>query len=122
MLFYKKKIGNLGEIAAAEYLKKEKKFKIIKKNYTNFFGEIDIIAKYNSQLVFVEVKTRTSTDFGYASEAVDYKKQEKIKKMAQIYTKNSYNNYVRFDIVEVYMDKKTNQIFKINHIENAFGV
>lgn len=122
MLFYKKKIGNIGEFAAAEYLKKEKKLKIIKKNYTNFFGEIDIIAKSKSELIFVEVKTRTSTDFGYASEAVNYKKQEKIKKLAQIYTKNSYNDFVRFDIVEVYMDKTTNQITKINHIENAFGV
>ncbi len=122
MLFYKKKIGNIGEIVAAEYLKKEKKLKIIKMNYTNFFGEIDIIAKSKNELIFVEVKTRTSTDFGYASEAVNYKKQEKIKKMAQIYTKNSYNNHVRFDVVEVYMNKKTNQITKINHIENAFGV
>ena len=122
MLFYKKKIGNIGESAAADFLKKEKKFKIIERNYTNFLGEIDIIAKSKNDIVFVEVKTRTSTDFGYASQAVDYKKQEKIKKIAQIYTKDSYNTSIRFDVVEVYIDKSTNQISKINHIENAFGV
>lgn len=122
MLFYKKELGNRGEQEAVTYLKKTKHLKIVKTNYSNFFGEIDIIAKDKDYIVFVEVKTRTSTDFGFASQAVDYKKQQKIIKMAQMYTKNSYNIPVRFDIIEVYIDKISNSVKNINHIENAFGV
>lgn len=121
MLFYKKELGNRGEKEAVTYLKKIKKLKIIKTNYSNFFGEIDIIAKDKDCIVFVEVKTRTSIDFGFASQAVDYKKQQKIIKMAQMYTKNAYNIPVRFDIIEVYIDKTNNSVININHIENAFG-
>lgn len=120
MLFYKKYIGNTGEKEAVKFLRK-KKYKIIKTNYKNYIGEIDIIAKHNNCLVFIEVKTRTSTDFGFAVQAVDYKKQQKIIKIAQMYTKTAYNCYMRFDIIEVYIDKETGHTTKINHIENAFG-
>ena len=122
MLFYKRELGNRGEKEAVTYLKKTKHLKIVKTNYSNFFGEIDIIAKDKDCMVFVEVKTRTSIDFGFASQAVDYKKQQKIIKIAQMYTKNAYNVPVRFDIVEVYIDKASNSVKNINHIENAFGV
>lgn len=122
MLFYKKELGNRGEKEAVKYLRKIKQLKIIETNYSNFFGEIDIIAKDKDYIVFVEVKTRTSTNFGFASQAVDYKKQQKIIKMAQMYTMDAYNIPVRFDIIEVYIDKTNNSVTNINHIENAFGV
>ncbi len=120
MLFLKKHIGQLGEKEAVRYLKK-KKYKIIETNYTNYYGEIDIIAKDKNCVVFVEVKTRTSTDFGYASQAVNWRKQKKLKLLAQTYDEKSYDMNIRFDIVEVYIDKKSNNIIRIHHIENAFG-
>jgi len=119
MLFYKQNIGKIGEDAATKFLKKLG-YKIIKRNYKNHYGEIDIIAKDKSCTVFVEVKTRTSANYGYASEAVDYRKQKKIITVAQTYPGISYNDYMRFDIIEVYLNSKDKKIDKINHIKNAF--
>ena len=120
MLFRKKDIGKLGEDAAVKFLKK-KGCKIIERNFANKYGEIDIIAKDGKYTVFIEVKTRTSADFGTPAEAVNFRKQNKIITLAQMYTKNAYNTYIRFDIIEVYADK-SGKISNINHIKNAFGV
>ena len=68
--FYKKFLGRAGEVKAAEFLKK-KGYKIIKTNYKTYCGEIDIIANDGEYTVFVEVKTRTSDEFGAPAEAVD---------------------------------------------------
>lgn len=107
--------GKSGEIIAQKYLQKQKKFKILEKNYKSKIGEIDMIAIDQNYLVFVEVKTRTTTKFGRASEAVDSNKQNKIRKVALGYLvhNNLLNSNVRFDVVEVYDDE-------INHIKNAF--
>lgn len=77
----------------------------------------DLIAKINGELVFVEVKSRSSINYGYPSEAVNYKKQRKITNVAKYYIlDNSLENVsVRFDIIEIYLKNK-----KINHIVNAF--
>lgn len=119
MLFYKQNIGKIGEDAATKFLKKLG-YKILCRNFRNSYGEVDIIAKDKSCTVFIEVKTRTSVDFGYPSEAVDCRKQNKIIMVAQTYPKISYNSYIRFDIVEVYIDKNSKKINEINHIKNAF--
>lgn len=111
----KKKLGNLGEKLAAEYLEK-KKYKIIEKNFYCKQGEIDIIAKNKNELVFIEVKTRSNTNFGTPSEAVDYKKQKHIYKAAKYYLyKNKISEIpIRFDVIEILIkDGK----FNINHIK-----
>ena len=91
--------------------------KIICSNYKTKFGEIDIIAKLENKIVFIEVKSRTSKDYGLACEAVDYKKIGKITSVAKHYllTNNIKNCEIRFDVIEVYFNEE-----KINHIENAF--
>ena len=106
--------GNIGENIAAKYLKKQG-YEIIKRNYTNSYGEIDIIAAHDGYIVFVEVKTRTGLEFGYPAEAVDAHKRRKISQVAggYIQSKRLYDYPVRFDVIEVYDGK-------INHIENAF--
>ena len=119
MLFYKQEIGKLGENKAAKFLKKAG-YKIVCQNFRNRYGEIDIIAKDKNCLVFVEVKTRTSTDFGYAAEAVNYRKQKKIISVAEAYLNYKYNCYMRFDIIEVYLNKDSRKVVKINHIKIAF--
>ena len=111
-----------GESIAARYLKKHG-YKILNKNYRQKSFEIDIIAFKNNTLIFVEVKTRSTTKFGLPCESVDFRKQKKIQSGANAYLANFDGDCdVRFDIIEVYADRKSDMILgaKINHIKNAF--
>ena len=108
-----KLFGLSGETMAANYLKKNK-YKIIERNYTVKKGEIDIIAKENDEIVFVEVKRRKNSDYGRPSENVDLKKQKKITAVAEYYIAiNDIQAYTRFDVIEIVGDE-------IIHIKNAF--
>lgn len=102
----------------ALYYLKSQGYEILDTNYRTNIGEIDIIAAKSDILTFVEVKTRTSTYFGYPYEAVNVGKQNKIIKTSFIYMKekNLFDYQIRYDIIEVFLTKK----YKINHIENAF--
>lgn len=106
--------GNAGEILAVNFLK-SKKYQIIQTNYSNKIGEIDIIAKKDGVLVFVEVKSRATLAFGRPIEAVDFRKQNKIRTTAELYLafKHMSEHDVRFDVIEIVGDQ-------INHVENAF--
>ena len=67
-------------------------------------GEIDIIAKEDQTLVFVEVKYRKDDKKGYPAQAVDQRKQQKIRKSAMIYLKKNHLSFeqpIRFDVVEI---------------------
>lgn len=109
--------GLLGEQEATKYLV-SKGYHILDRNYRTKVGEIDIIAIRSDILIFIEVKTRTNLKYGYPYEAVNWKKQDKIIKSSFIYMKqkNLTNYQIRYDIIEVFLNKKLN----INHIENAF--
>lgn len=116
----KRTIGIAGENAACAFLSK-KGYLIERRNFRLPCGEIDIIAMDTDGCrVFVEVKTRKNRDFGNASEFVDYRKQEKIRKTAMAYCGG--DGYLRFDIVEVYYSIEDNRMIidEINHIEDAF--
>jgi putative endonuclease len=116
-------LGIYGESEAYDYLVK-KGYEIVQRNYTCKIGEIDLIIKDKNELVFVEVKCRSSLYFGRPCEAVNYKKQRKIIRTTQNYIKekNAYKALVRFDIIEVLANKCGNnfQLNEINHIKNAF--
>lgn len=109
--------GKRGETISKEYLL-SKGYIILDINYRNKIGEIDIIALDKNKLVFIEVKTRTSINFGYAYEAVNRKKQEKIIYCSYLYInqKKLMNYQPRYDIIEVYLTPN----IRINHIENSF--
>lgn len=111
-----KLIGKLGEEIAVNYLLSNG-YKILDRNFSKKFAEIDIIATKNSELVIVEVKTRKNKDISNAESAVNLLKQSKIKKLALIYLQeeNIYDINIRFDIIECYWENK-----KINHIIDAF--
>ncbi|NLW22267.1 MAG: YraN family protein [Tissierellia bacterium] len=111
--------GLLGENIAINYLK-SKGYIVIDRNYRTKIGEIDIIAIKSNYLVFIEVKTRSSTNYGYPYEFVNMKKQERIIKSSYIYMnqKDLLDFQPRYDIIEVILQKKA----KINHIENAFCI
>ena len=112
----KREIGDFGEEITASYLEKNG-YRILDRNYFKSFGEIDIIAIKGDMISFVEVKTRKSDDFAYAAEAVDYYKQERIKRASQAFLmeRKLTDFFISFDISEVYLDTR-----KINYIENAF--
>jgi len=107
----KKQIGYLGESLAEKYLI-QNNYLILAKNYTIKGGEIDIIARdLNTQeIVFVEVKTRTSLKYGFPEQAVNSAKKYHLNKTAQNYLfKNKYSvfqNY-RFDIISVKLNFNT---------------
>ena len=113
----KRKFGIIGEKIAQGYLI-NKGFKILETNFYTKRGEIDIIAKKNDCIIFVEVKTRTSLEFGTPAMAVNSSKKKHIKSTAKIFLhlNRLYKYNVRFDVIEVFIkDGKCN----INHIEGA---
>lgn len=115
-------IGDFGENAAAAYLR-SKDYTIVKRNFRIRGGEIDIIARDEEErLIFVEVKTRSRTDFGTAAEYVTAAKKERLYKTAMAFAGRADID-MRFDIIEVYysvIDGRA-KLTRINHIKNAFG-
>ena len=116
-------IGDEGERIACEYMI-HNGYRIIKRNYSSKFGEIDIIARKDEYLVFTEVKARKSTAFGEPCEFVDYRKQQKIIKTAYRYIEEyKIESPLRFDICEIiHKTGADGRIFvqRINYIEGAF--
>ena len=102
-----KSIGKQGEEIACKYLEKLG-WKILEKNYRySRFSEIDIIAKDGNDIVFVEVKTRTSTINGHPFEAINYNKIQNIFKAGLAYlksTKERHNKY-RIDVISILAKK-----------------
>lgn len=119
--FFNKMQGRLGEDSAAEFLKSQG-YKILKCNYKNKMGEIDIIAKKGEDLVFAEVKTRSSAEFGTPAQAVTYNKKQRIINTAKWYVmENPTELNIRFDIIEVFgiFTGDSFEVENINHIQNA---
>lgn len=94
--------GKLGEAEAARFLEK-RGYKVLERNYRCKYGEIDLVAKDGSAVVFVEVKTRGSERFGTPMESVDARKQRKILLTAQFYIESNRlgDADFRFDVVGV---------------------
>lgn len=119
-------IGKLGEDIAANFLKKNG-YSIVERNIHLSYNEIDIVAKNKEFIVFVEVKTRSVgkdlySPYGTPATAVTKQKQKRtITAALQYLNKNKYIKLQpRVDVIEVYLDKETAEVLKINHIDNAF--
>lgn len=111
----KRQMGTSYELKAENYLR-EKGYKILETNFRNRSGEIDIIAKDGEYFCFIEVKYRTTNDYGNPLEAVDFRKQNQIRKLAMYYLmKNKLSEWTpcRFDVIAFEGEKMT-------HVENAF--
>ncbi|WP_243342755.1 YraN family protein [Anaerococcus sp. AGMB09787] len=113
---YKKNLGDYGENLVATYLE-EKSYKILARNYRKPYGEVDIIARKDKLIAFVEVKTRSNNNFSNPREAVNFAKQQRIIKASQAFLieKNLTDYIMRFDVCEVLVEEK-----ELNYIENAF--
>lgn len=124
MYFDKKRpseIGQKGEKMVAEYLKSQG-YTVIKRNYKDRYGEVDIIAEDCENLVFVEVKTRSENAIVSGLDAVDEKKKRLIKNEAVMFTKRLKTDLEpRVDVAEVIVsvvDGK--EVWKLNYIKNAY--
>ena len=113
-MYLRHELGKNGEDIATNYLQSIG-YLIIERNYTAKQGEIDIIAKQKDCIVFVEVKTRETLEYGRPSEAVGERKQNKIRKVAMLYLQRNklFDVPCRFDCIEIVGDK-------INHLQDAF--
>lgn len=111
-----KSVGKIGEDIAQQYLKKQG-WKILDKNFHySRYAELDIVAKDGDTIVFVEVKTRSTTNFGHPFEAVNKTKLNNIFKagLAWLKTTNeSYKNY-RIDVISLIGTENP----KIEHLKN----
>jgi putative endonuclease len=98
-----------------------KGYRILERNWRCRLGEVDLIAEQNGELVFVEVRTRTGDRFGTAEESVDARKRMRLRRMALLYAaaNNLDDPPIRFDVVAVQMDGKTNEC-RLRHVESAF--
>lgn len=112
-----RKTGFLAEDLAGNVLK-SKGFKILERNFSNRFGEIDIIAKDEDILVFVEVKAKKGTDFGLPEEMINAYKLKKIQKMAEVYM-NGKAVPCRIDVVAIVLSFD-NELLSLNHYENVY--
>jgi putative endonuclease len=110
-------LGKFGEEFAVAFLQ-NKGYEIIETNWTFQKAEIDIIAKKENTLAIVEVKTRSSLDFGLPQDFVKPKKIQLLVKAVNEYVlSNDLDVEVRFDIIAIH---KEGQEFKIEHLEDAF--
>lgn len=111
-------LGKEGEERAAIWLT-EKGFEILVRNYRYGKAEVDLIAKYDRFIVFVEVKTRTNYLFGYPEEAVTSSKQKLMMSAASNYLyENKLECECRFDVLSVL--KSANNNWEFTHFEDAF--
>jgi putative endonuclease len=112
--------GQWGESQALQYLA-DRGYTIVTTNYRKRYGEIDIIARDGSTLVFVEVKCRSHHAFGSGLEAVDMRKQQRICRVAAEYLQTHQHGEigVRFDVIAVHR-RPGHQAAVIEHVENAF--
>ena len=110
-------LGKKGEQLAVDFLI-ENSYDIVERNYRFDKAEVDIIAKKDDILAIVEVKTRSSIDFGNPQDFVKPKQIKNLVKAVDEYvTENDLDVEVRFDIIAIV---KENKDYKIEHLENAF--
>lgn len=111
---HKKALGRKGEKLAEKYLR-GKGMKLLARNYRTPFGEADLLMKDGEEIVFVEVKTRSSDAYGTPAEAVAAAKRKRYLDVAAFYWKQTGEEpNARFDVVEVWADGR------IEHLKNAF--
>lgn len=111
-------LGQWGEQKASEYLE-QKGYRIIERDWHIGHRDIDIVAIDGCTMVFVEVRTRSDNYLISPEESVNRKKIQSVTLAANAYIKiHRVNLNVRFDVVAITVTTK--DIYKINHVENAF--
>lgn len=112
-------LGTWGEDVAAWYLA-GRGFRILKKHFTSRFGEIDIIAEEDGQIVFVEVRTRLKSLRGVPEQSIDFEKQRKLLKTISAYISLKEVENFRIDVVSISPGSKQGTL-NIRHHRAQFG-
>ena len=120
-------LGNWGETIASQYLE-QAGYQIVACNLRSKLGELDIIAQSpknttgKSALVFVEVKTRSSTRYGLGREAITAEKQRHLIRSAQLYLQQhgQLNHHWRIDVIEIQTDSD-GDLVSMAHLVNVVG-
>ena len=111
-------LGFEGEKIAKAYLLKNG-YEILDENWVFGKAEVDLIAFLNRQIVFVEVKTRSSIAFGFPEDFVNAEKQIQLELAANEYVEiMNHDGEIRFDIISILFNQQDN--YTIKHIEDAF--
>ena len=115
----RQRLGRLGESAAETYLVRSG-MRILARRQRSRLGEIDLIAEHNGLVVFVEVKTRRSTRYGWPAESVTPTRQRRMARAALAFLSRTgrLERACRFDVIEVYADGSA--VERVHHIEDAF--
>lgn len=119
--FLTKPLGRRGEDVAANFLKRLG-YRILARGLDSRLGELDIIAVDGRTIVFVEVKTRRSSDAGHPTEAIDSTKQRRMTQAALAYLKSHrlLQHAARFDVIAITWAEHTRRP-TIEHYKNAFA-
>lgn len=111
------KLGKEGEDIACGYLQK-KGYSIVARNWRSKLGEIDIVAKRGGVFVFVEVKTRGGTGYGYPEEAITAEKRQRMERVAELYCLATHTTGMRrLDTIAVILRDAGEP--DIKHFENV---
>lgn len=112
----RRRFGNAAEVVAARFLE-GKGYKILAHQFRTRFGEIDLVAEKDDELVFVEVKARKNLNYGYPEAAVDDRKMRKLAAAADIYMEQQKKDdcLYRFDVLAMLL--KEDGGFEIEHLE-----
>ena len=116
----RKVLGDRGEEAAADFLA-QRGMRIMERKFRCRGGEVDLIVRDGADLVFVEVKTRSSREFGEGSEAVTAAKRRRILRAASLYlsARDSLSHPCRFDVVSVRFGAAGATL--LEHLKDAFA-
>jgi putative endonuclease len=116
---YRQNLGRWGEKTAERFLIR-KGYQIIGKNVRTPYGEIDLIGEQGGVIVFIEVKTRSSTDFGLPEEGITPKKQARMVNAAEAYMQDHPDLSMgwRLDVIAI-RKIPGNQLPEIVHFENV---
>ncbi len=114
---HRKLVWKKGEAIAREYLE-SKGYEILEQNYRTRYAEIDIVAKKENMLIFVEVRTKTGEMFGLPEETINKKKLEKLWRNAEAYVKmKRWQGQYRIDAVCVVLNQD-NSVRRMEHYQN----
>lgn len=112
-------MGQAGESAALRHLQ-EQGFRILARDWRSRLGQIDIVAEDGPTVVLVEVKARRGTTFGLPQEAVDARKQRKLRSLLEVYRTQTHRREqpCRIDVVALLLDEQL-KVSRVEHIRDA---
>lgn len=120
MIPERRQLGQIAEAHASRFLE-ARGYRIRARNWRCWLGEVDLIAEHRQDLVFIEIKSRRTGDYGRPADAVNFAKRRKLSRLADAYvqSQNLTDVNCRFDVVELWLSEG-GQVERWNVIEDAF--